>query len=329
MKRKLKILGLTAILSISVAQPGFAAEIWSDGDWELGQPSNSESPKQKTTELWSETLWPDEQPSSNDATPQENSQPAKSTTSSGTIQLDATLKTELTFTVPPVNQNGTTLVPLRGTLEPLGFTLEWNSKEQTVVIKKATSVVILKINSKSASVNGKNVSLQSPATLINGSVFVPLRFISEATGSKVDWDAATTKVTIDNQYYFFVDRTKKSLASDEQSQTETNFYAGTWEIWVPGGYATTDTKLNGVGSTTITKEYVNGAKGKTLTIKNDGSYTWEVVGGTINGLWQAADNGCILLVKGQMESDWYVEKVDQNQIKIYAWGMTEYGTRIK
>ena len=46
-------------------------------------------------------------------------------------------------------------------------------------------------------VNGKEVKTDSPAFIKDGRTMVPVRFISEALGLKVDWDQATRTVTID------------------------------------------------------------------------------------------------------------------------------------
>jgi hypothetical protein len=44
--------------------------------------------------------------------------------------------------------------------------------------------------------NGKEVSTDVPAMNIGGRVMVPVRFVSEALGAKVDWDAENNKVII-------------------------------------------------------------------------------------------------------------------------------------
>lgn len=237
--------------------------------------------------------------------------------------------TELTFSVKPFIDNGTTLLPIRGALEQLGFSLEWIQKEQLVVVKKENTVITLKANTKTATINGKSYTLQTPAKSINGSVFVPLRFISEATGSEVVWHGQSTKVTIDNKYFFYVDQTKRLLdPNPPTTEVNNSFYVGVWDIWIPGAWGDTGSTTNPDGSRTIDQEYVPGSSGKTLTIKSDGTYTWIVVGETINGNWSDLGDGRILLEAGQYGDDWYVEKVDEEQIKFYAWGLTEYGYRV-
>lgn len=292
LRSKLGIIGLLAVLVLCIAQTVSAADIWTDPTY---------------TEIWTE--------------PTE--------TEIWTEPTETEVWTELTFTVKPIIDNGSTLVPIRGTLEQIGFSIEWRQSEKLVVVKRGETVVRLHANSKNATINGKSVTLQTPAKLVNGSVFVPLRFISQATGSEVGWHEASTKVTIDNQYFFYVDEAKRKNDPDQpKGEANANFFVGKWDIWVPGGWGNTGSTTNPDGSTTIEQEYVPGASGKTLTIHSNGTYKWEVVGETISGSWSDLGDGRILLASGQFEYDWYVEKVDQSQIKIYAWGMTEYGYRI-
>ena len=44
--------------------------------------------------------------------------------------------------------------------------------------------------------NGKTISSDPPATLLEGRVYVPLRAAAEAVGGKVEYDAASKRVTI-------------------------------------------------------------------------------------------------------------------------------------
>ena len=68
-------------------------------------------------------------------------------------------------------------------------------------IKKG-KLITLQVNSPTATVDDKQVSMANPPSIIGGSTFVPLRFIGEALGAKVDWDANEKKVT-----YVLADRT--------------------------------------------------------------------------------------------------------------------------
>lgn len=57
-------------------------------------------------------------------------------------------------------------------------------------------VIKLKLGSKIASVDGKEVTLTVAPKVENGTTLAPIRFISEALGCKVDYNATTKEITI-------------------------------------------------------------------------------------------------------------------------------------
>jgi hypothetical protein len=79
----------------------------------------------------------------------------------------------------PINDKGTTLVPLRSTLDAMD-----------VKLTTATDDTI------TAVVNGKTITLKSKLTRINGVTYAPIRIIGDATGYEVRWDAATRTVLL-------------------------------------------------------------------------------------------------------------------------------------
>jgi hypothetical protein len=103
------------------------------------------------------------------------------------------------FDVAPVIANGRVLVPLRGVFERLGATVAWDPTSQTVLAQNGATSVSLRIGSPQAFVNGQPQVLDVPAMLMGGRTLVPLRFISQALGAAVTWDAATSTVQITSQ----------------------------------------------------------------------------------------------------------------------------------
>jgi len=87
-------------------------------------------------------------------------------------------------------------VPVRGVLERMGAGVRWDAATRTVVATKGDRDVVLPINSYTAKVDNKAVALDAPARIINGRTMVPLRFLSEAFGANVAWDAADRQVNI-------------------------------------------------------------------------------------------------------------------------------------
>ncbi|MEL7563926.1 MAG: stalk domain-containing protein [Dehalobacterium sp.] len=100
------------------------------------------------------------------------------------------------FSPDPLIENGSTLVPMRSFFEALGAEIQWYGSSKTVVGKRGNVSVKLTINQKIAQVNDKDVTLSQPGKIINGSTFIPLRFVGEALGDKVAWDAKASTITI-------------------------------------------------------------------------------------------------------------------------------------
>lgn len=106
---------------------------------------------------------------------------------------------QLSFDVPPTIESGRTLVPLRTIFEAMGATVNWNAASSTVTATKGSSTITLPVGSRAATVNGKNVSLDVPAKIVNSRTLVPLRFVSESLGAQVDWNNTERLVTITAQ----------------------------------------------------------------------------------------------------------------------------------
>ncbi|PAF29276.1 TraB/GumN family protein [Paenibacillus sp. 7516] len=79
----------------------------------------------------------------------------------------------------PMNNKGTTLVPLRSTLDAMD-----------VKLTTATDDTI------TAVVDGKTITLKSKLTRINGVTYAPIRIVGDATGYEVNWDAKTRTVLL-------------------------------------------------------------------------------------------------------------------------------------
>lgn len=99
--------------------------------------------------------------------------------------------------VSAMNKEGKVLVPLRAIFESLNATVDYDSTTKTITGNQKGKTIILRINDKVASVNGEKIMLDVPATLVNGSVLVPVRFIGESLGATVDWHNNTVLINSD------------------------------------------------------------------------------------------------------------------------------------
>jgi len=94
----------------------------------------------------------------------------------------------------PIRKDSRILVPLRFVSDKLGGKLSLKGNDITIV--KGDRTVKLTIGAKIAVANDEIVNLDVAANAINGRTMVPLRFISEALGEAVEWDAVNQYVWI-------------------------------------------------------------------------------------------------------------------------------------
>ncbi|MGE0492231.1 MAG: copper amine oxidase N-terminal domain-containing protein [Vulcanimicrobiota bacterium] len=130
----------------------------------------------------------------------------------------------------PVNQNGRILVPLRAIFSALGAQVGYQHGQ--VSAHKGARNIELTLNQSQARVDGQAVLLESPAQLINGATYVPLRFVAQALGARVEWQANRQAVVVASAegslpQVFEASRELKRLAVGNQ--------AGVLKVWDRAG----------------------------------------------------------------------------------------------
>jgi hypothetical protein len=110
-----------------------------------------------------------------------------------TTELDGR---RLYFEPAPMMVGGRIMVPLRGIFESLGAQVTFESTTQTIQATRGQRVVRLSLGSRVASIDGRQVMLDTPASTLRGNTIVPLRFVSEALGNEVRWSEATRTVSL-------------------------------------------------------------------------------------------------------------------------------------
>lgn len=106
---------------------------------------------------------------------------------------------QIAFDVPPQIFDGTTMLPVRLALEPLGAEFDWNGQDQTVTIRANGKIIVLTIGAENALVDGAAKPLAKPAMLIDGRTLIPIRFVAEELSYTVDWDGGTRTVFISSK----------------------------------------------------------------------------------------------------------------------------------
>ena len=97
---------------------------------------------------------------------------------------------------PFIDNNGRTQVPVRFIGEALNAIVDWDAKSKEVTVVLHSNRVVLTIDRKDYEVNGQKKEMDTAAILKEGRTFVPLRFVSEALGAFVQWDASNSRVII-------------------------------------------------------------------------------------------------------------------------------------
>ncbi|GAB6447299.1 hypothetical protein bcgnr5369_14850 [Bacillus cereus] len=98
--------------------------------------------------------------------------------------------------VAPVMKHNRVLVAFRPISEYLDANLKWDNKAKKATVTHKNKKIELTNGKKEGLVNGKKKKLDESVQIINGKVYVPLRFVSESLGTKVNWDAKEKIVTI-------------------------------------------------------------------------------------------------------------------------------------
>ncbi len=107
--------------------------------------------------------------------------------------------------IPYIDENNRTQIPVRYVSEALGAEVEWIGETRTVLITKEDQIISLTIDSKkielmdSEGTVTRSINMDTAATIKNSRTFVPVRFVSEALGQKVEWDGTNRVVIITTQ----------------------------------------------------------------------------------------------------------------------------------
>ncbi len=98
--------------------------------------------------------------------------------------------------VDPVIVNDRTLVPMRAIFEKLDADVSYDDATATATAVREGKTVKITEGSNTAYVDGEAVELDVAATIINDRFVVPIRFVSESLGAKVDWAEVSKTVMI-------------------------------------------------------------------------------------------------------------------------------------
>ncbi len=226
------------------------------------------------------------------------------------------------FNELPLIEDGTTLVQFRPIFEKLGLRIEWDGTSQTITGTKGTFKITLQIDNPIAKINGEDKALALAPRLVSGYTFVPLRFVGEATESKVTWnddtriiDIASTSLSLmQDILYSEVSelRYEGNLKDSKREGYGKLYYQGT--LWYEGQFA--QNKLEGQGKVydSTGKNVVyegqfknNKMSGQGIQYDNSGRKLYEGLweNGIKNGYGKVFTKLGLVLYDGKFKNDLY------------------------
>ena len=107
--------------------------------------------------------------------------------------------TEVTMDAAPYIAKNRTMVPIRYIANACGVTDEnitWNQATRTATISGPNNVVTIKMGSNTITTSNGVITMDTVAVNSGNRIYVPARFIANALGATVTWDAATQTVGI-------------------------------------------------------------------------------------------------------------------------------------
>lgn len=165
--------------------------------------------------------------------------------------------------MPPILFDDYTVVPAREVFENLGATVDWKKDLEQVYINYNNNLVVIQVDSNKAYVNGKPLTMQTKARIINNKTMIPLRFVSTSLGFDIDWDNKTRIANIVTQKPTTSTTTTTTVATTTTTETTTETTTTT---------ATTTTVATTKATTTTTEattETTTKAQNNYVTPSND------------------------------------------------------------
>ncbi|NIK72489.1 copper amine oxidase N-terminal domain-containing protein [Paenibacillus sp. BK720] len=98
---------------------------------------------------------------------------------------------------PFYDKNGRVQVPLRFVSEAIGAKVQWDEVTRKVTVTLGGDKIELSIGKRSYTLNGQEFQMDTSSILNHGTTYVPIRFVGQALGALVTFDALHNTIHID------------------------------------------------------------------------------------------------------------------------------------
>jgi len=79
----------------------------------------------------------------------------------------------------------------------MGAEVEWNEEEKTVTITKDDKVIVFNLTEETVYVGDVETTIDVPAEIMNNRTMIPLRFIAEQLGLKVEYNEEMQTIEVE------------------------------------------------------------------------------------------------------------------------------------
>lgn len=100
--------------------------------------------------------------------------------------------------MPAVIIDGRTMLPMRQIAQELGCEVNWNEAAQQIYVMRGSDIIVFTVNSKAGYENGKEFTMDVPATIVNDRTMLPVRALADALHLNIKWDDPNRTVIINS-----------------------------------------------------------------------------------------------------------------------------------
>ena len=124
--------------------------------------------------------------------------------------------------MPAVIIDGRTMLPMRQIAQELGCEVNWNEAAKQIYVMRGSDIIVFTVDSKTKKENGKEITMDVPATIVNDRTMLPVRALADALHLNIKWDDPNRIVSIQSGDTVVKDEPK----APESGQTTTGTLTG-------------------------------------------------------------------------------------------------------
>lgn len=124
--------------------------------------------------------------------------------------------------MPAVIIDGRTILPMRQIAQELGCEVNWNEAAKQIYVMRGSDIIVFTVDSKTGYENGKEFTMDVPATIVNDRTMLPVRALADALHLNIKWDDPNRIVSIQSGDTVVKDEPK----APESGQTTTGTLTG-------------------------------------------------------------------------------------------------------